>query len=309
VNYQKKPMERNYIKHISPYLKALTPLEAIATPAAKKIEKGDFKAIIFDIYGTLLISASGDVDKAEYSSSMIRKALQGANFEILKDNKESFDAIYEIYNKCITSHLEMNSVDGRPYPEVDIIEVSKDALRLAKMMGIIKFKEDSDVMLFNFIFELQTNQVWPMPGMKKVINQLKDSKLTLGIVSNAQFYTPVIMNHFLNDKEVDSEVIEPFEEDLTTYSFKELRGKPDVALFETLLPSLAARNIKPEEALFVGNDMLKDIYTASQAGLKTAFFAGDHRSYRLREEDERCATLQADYVITELEQLLEIVGL
>lgn len=302
-------MEKNYIKYIKPYLKELSPLEALPTPAQAQFEKGDFKAIIFDIYGTLLISASGDVDKAEYSASMVKKALEVANFEILDDSKESFDTIYQIYNKCIDSHLEMGRVDGRPYPEVDILEVTNDALRLAKMHGKIKYTDKSDIKLFNFIFELQTNKVWPMPDMKKVIETLGDSTLELGIVSNAQFYTPVIMNHFLNGIEVDSEDIKPFKEDLTIYSFKELKGKPDVALFEKLLPSLAARGIKPEEALFVGNDMLKDIYTASQAGLKTALFAGDERSYRLREDDERCSQLQADYIITDLNQLLDIVSI
>lgn len=302
-------MERNYIKFIKPYLKELAPLEVITTPAKASYAKGDFKAIIFDIYGTLLISASGDVDKADYSASMVKKALEAANFEILDDSAESFDMIYQIYNKCIESHLEMNRVDKRPYPEVDILEVTKDALMLARMQGRIKFTEDSDITLFNFVFELQTNKVWPMPGMQKVIESLGNSSLQLGIVSNAQFYTPVIMNHFFNGVEIDSEEIKPFKEDLTIYSFKELRGKPDVALFEGLLPSLEARGIKPEEALFVGNDMLKDIYTASQAGLKTAFFAGDQRAYRLREDDERCADLKPDYTITELTQLLEIVGI
>ena len=302
-------MERNYIKSIRPFLKELLPLEAIPTPAKARYEKGNYKAVIFDIYGTLLISASGDVDKAEYSAMMIKKALEAAHYEILDESKNALDTIYEIYTKCITSHLEMGRVDGRPYPEVDILAVTKDALMLAKMQGKIKFTEASDPVLFNFVFELQTNKVWPMPGMKNLIKTLGDSTLALGIISNAQFYTPVIMNHFLYDTEKDGEVIAPFEEDLTIYSFKELRGKPDVTLFETLLPSLAARGIKPEEALFVGNDMLKDIYTAHEAGLKTVLFAGDERAYRMRQDDERCSNLEADYTITELSQLLEIVNL
>jgi hypothetical protein len=49
-------MERNYIKSIRPFLKELKPLETLPTPAQATFEKGDFKAILFDIYGTLLIS-------------------------------------------------------------------------------------------------------------------------------------------------------------------------------------------------------------------------------------------------------------
>ena len=53
--------------------------------------------------------------------------------------------------------------------------------------------------------------------------------------------------------------------------------------------------------------MLNDIWTASQAGLKTALFAGDQRSLRLRETDDRCQGLEPDVVITELNQLVHIL--
>lgn len=40
--------------------------------------------------------------------------------------------------------------------------------------------------------------------------------------------------------------------------------------------------IESSQTLYVGNDMLNDIYPAQQLGLKTAFFAGDQRSLRKR---------------------------
>ena len=54
--------------------------------------------------------------------------------------------------------------------------------------------------------------------------------------------------------------------------------------------------------------MLKDIYAASQAGFKTILFAGDKRSLRLRKEKKEVHNLQADYVIDNLLQILEIAG-
>lgn len=300
-------MERNYIRSIRPFLKELSPLEPLATAAKPKIKKGHYKAVIFDIYGTLLISSSGDVDMAEYNGTMVKKALEAANFEIIKDTESTYDYIYNTFNACINKHLDVGRKEGKVYPEVNILKVTEDTLKIAETEGLIKSSDKSDSVLFCFVFELQSNKVWPMPGMQEVIKKLRDSNLTLGIISNAQFYTPVIMNHLLHNIEKDSEIIEPFLKDLTVYSFKELRGKPDIALFERLLPNLTKRGIKPEETLFVGNDMLKDIYTAHKAGLKTVLFAGDKRSYRPRKDDEHCANLKPDYVITELKQLLEII--
>ena len=57
--------------------------------------------------------------------------------------------------------------------------------------------------------------------------------------------------------------------------------------------------------LYVGNDMLNDIYPAAKAGFKTALFAGDSRSLRLRKDKPKCKYLSADIVITDLIQLLD----
>jgi putative hydrolase of the HAD superfamily len=59
--------------------------------------------------------------------------------------------------------------------------------------------------------------------------------------------------------------------------------------------------------LFVGNDRLKDIYPAHRVGMKTCLFAGDQRSLRLREDDERVQGLEPDFIIDDLQQLLDIV--
>ena len=49
--------------------------------------------------------------------------------------------------------------------------------------------------------------------------------------------------------------------------------------------------------------MLKDVWTAAQAGCRTALFAGDERSLRLRKDDPRTQGLRPDVVLTELVQL------
>jgi putative hydrolase of the HAD superfamily len=159
------------------------------------------------------------------------------------------------------------------------------------------------------VFEVLSNKVFPMPGMKDVLLKLKEKKIPLGIVSNAQFYTPILMNYFLTGDVNLSQHIDYFDPDLTVFSFNELKAKPDVALFEKFIPELKkSYGILPGETVFVGNDMLKDVFTAKQAGLQTILFAGDERSLRLREDDERIKGLFPDFIITELTQLLEIIA-
>jgi putative hydrolase of the HAD superfamily len=66
---------------------------------------------------------------------------------------------------------------------------------------------------------------------------------------------------------------------------------------------IAEKGVSPASVLYIGNDMLNDIYPARQTGFKTALFAGDERSLRLRSDDPRCRGLRADLVITDLSQL------
>ena len=88
----------------------------------------------------------------------------------------------------------------------------------------------------------------------------------------------------------------------------ELEGKPSTALYKEIAQTIATQDLSPAEVLFVGNDMRNDIWPASQVGMKTALFAGDQRSLRLREDDPRVSDTVPDIVITELSQLLDCLS-
>jgi putative hydrolase of the HAD superfamily len=67
------------------------------------------------------------------------------------------------------------------------------------------------------------------------------------------------------------------------------------------------RNIAPAEALYLGNDARKDIHPAASLGFRTALFAGDARSLRLRESEP--GLLPPDAILTELSQIISIFAL
>ncbi len=175
---------------------------------------------------------------------------------------------------------------------------------------IIEKTADCDPDRLTFRFELLSNRVHPMPGMKQVILNLRDKGYPLGIVSNAQFYTPLMMNYFLTGEVEEKENIEYFDPDLTVMSYTLLKAKPDLSLFRPVLEALGDKyGIRPEQVVFVGNDMYKDLYPASKLGIKTVLFAGDKRSLRLREEIDEVNGLTPDAVITELHQLEQILAI
>ena len=120
--------------------------------------------------------------------------------------------------------------------------------------------------------------------------------LPMGIVSNAQFYTRELFPAFLKRSTDDC----GFASELQVYSYEQGFAKPGEGLYQLAAERLAAREILPSEALYVGNDMLNDITPAQRVGFRTALFAGDSRSLRLRTDDPRVEGIRPDIVVTRL---------
>ncbi|WP_297098677.1 HAD family hydrolase [uncultured Draconibacterium sp.] len=287
----------------------LQPIPTTFCPNLKTDSKEKIKAVIFDIYGTLLISSSGDIDQASLNKDNMRAAMEAGGFDFSGCKEETCSFLLDQLQVQVKKQHEELKTKGHPYPDVDIFNVWKNMFEAAQTEGLLKLSGDETWEDTIMVFELLSNRVYPMPGMKEVLLEIKKLGIPMGIVSNAQFYTPIIMNYFLTGEFSTDQHIDLFEEDLSVYSFKELRAKPDTALFEKFIPVLNSKyNIEPSEAIFVGNDMLKDVYTATKAGLRTVLFAGDERSLRLREDDPRVKGMFPDFIIKDLQQLLKIIG-
>ncbi len=257
------------------------------------------RAVFFDIYGTLLTSAAGEIglDVSSSSQSLDALALD------VKDNCTGADLETYFKNAVLEEHLRQ--YPQTPYPEVRVEELWA-AFPDNKM-------EIWDLALR---YELAVNPCAPMPKAAETLEILQTHGLVLGLISNAQFYTPLVMAVLLgfsipafSDSLDLQESLGPFEPDLQIYSYKVVQSKPSPLLFQVAERALERRGIQPEETIFVGNDMLNDIFGASQRGFKTVLFAGDGKSLRLREDNRLCRGLRPTAVIQNLGALPALLGL
>ena len=261
----------------------------------------DIRAVLFDIYGTLLISGSGDVGTAVKRSRSLpfKKALIDGG---IQDPDEAIVEQAErlLFEKIQADHETSRSA-GIDFPEVDILSIWKEVLT-----GLGYRSDEQTVVRIAASYESAVNPVCIMPGSIKSVTGLRDAGFLLGIVSNAQFYTPILLEYELGMNLADA----GFDNRLCSFSYIAGAAKPSKAIFKPVLDILyKTRSISPEQVLYVGNDMLNDIYTASIAGCRTCLFAGDQRSLRMRKDHDLITDLSADGVITELSQLLEITTL
>jgi len=295
-------MESVYGQSISNYLEHLNPLEPIATDVAEKLRPSiGAKAVVFDIYGTLLISASGDIDQAEVRNQYIDQALVASG--IVAPADFSRVAFFAYKSEIKKQHLRAHK-RSVAHPEINVVSIWR---RVFIDSGIVA--SEKEVKAFAFMFELQSNPVFPMPGMAKVLTRLSAKGIPMGIVSNAQFYTLPILHYFIDGTLCSAGQLPLFDNRLCSFSFKQKVAKPDLRLFKKVCVELSENyGIEPNECLYVGNDMLRDIYPAQKVGFKTVLYAGDRRSLRLRPEHRNVVGIIPDYIITKLDQIFEILG-
>lgn len=299
------------MKYIQSFIEAIEPMKPIKTGYEPVVSPdSSIKAVVFDIYGTLLISASGDIEEAEMVARNILTTFEAVNIELNADvPEETAGLILTAFAREIKTQQKIKREKGVVFPEINIKKVWRNVIDAMTDNGLITREvKDYTVTEIAFIFEILSNPVYPMPDMKHVLDVLSKNKVPMGIVSNAQFYTPICMNYFISGEIIESEKIKYFDEDITVYSYQHQKGKPDTFLYEYLIQPLKKKyGISPCEVLFVGNDMKKDISAAQKTGFKTALFAGDMRSLRMRSKDPGLFGVKPDFIITELNQLFEIL--
>jgi len=271
------------------YIKPLSPLPTSLNPSKKL--KEEVKCILFDVYGTLFISGSGDISIARQQSRLTQ------NLKNLLDRyqiKKKPQIVLDDFFSAIDIEHKRLKRKGVDFPEVEIDRI---------WMRVLEIEELDAVRAFAVEFELIVNPVYPMPNLEKTLLNCKKSKILMGIISNAQFFTPYLFTWFLYLCPEDL----GFKSDLIFYSYKTGHAKPSPIMFEAAAKNLRNIDISSHSVLFIGNDMLNDIYPAKMVGFKTALFAGDARSLRLRKNHPKCQNLSADIVITDLVQILDLV--
>ena len=283
---------------------SLAPLPTGVAPQLNDLDP--VKAILFDVYGTLFVSGSGDVGTAAATNTAeaLTQALAAAGFS--GDLEQAGLIGKDMLRAEIMAWHKAGREAGVDFPEVDITKIWKtivDALLNARTLTSPGLKFDT-ILRLALEYECRVNPVFPMPGCIDTIREIKEYGYVLGIVSNAQFCTPLLFSAFFDQSVEDA----GFDPDCCVWSYKELEAKPSDVLFPKVGRFLNEKhNISLSETVYVGNDMLNDVYCAKKAGCKTILFAGDKRSLRMRENDERCLAIKPDAVITSLAQLLEII--
>jgi len=263
----------------------------------------DVRALLLDIYGTLVTSACGDVGTSveQGQAEAADAALAAVGIECRCGGAQVARSLLE----AIAAHHEAARQQGVEHPEVDIVRVWGDVLTALADRGHVPGDAISvDLRRLAVEYEVRTNPVWPMPHLIECLAAWRADGRRLGVVSNAQFFTPELFPALLGQTLDEL----GFCRSLQFYSYRFGEAKPGSSLYRRARAALANLNVGPDEVVYVGNDMLNDVAAAASVGFRTVLFAGDGRSLRRRRDDPRVAGVRPDVTVTDLRQLVECLA-
>ncbi len=240
----------------------------------------DLQALLFDVNGTL-IDIETDEDREEiYRAISNFLSYHGINLPW----REARTQYYKVMKKQLQS-------SPQTHPEYDVVEVWSEILGLYQSPTQIPLRFEKPSQLPLIVAELQRGisrirfQLYPQ--VKEVLEQLS-RHYRLGIVSDGQSAYATAELQALGLGNYFTSIVVSGD-----FGYR----KPDPRLFKK---ALEVMKVSPEQTIYTGNDMYRDVFGAKQVGIKTVFFQTQFGT-------KHYPNVEADYIIYHFAQLLDAV--
>lgn len=214
------------------------------------------RAVIFDIYGTLLQVGPPPADAVAGWERLFREML-GVPPPL---SREAFAARA---NEVIAREHAAARARGIAWPEVLWPQIVLEVVPSLRRLSPVALEEFvCRQMALERTLRLQ-------PGAAECLRRLRERGVRLGLASNSQAYTQRELETHFRAAGLDPGWFEPA---LCYRSFEHGFSKPDPHVFQLLSARLAARGIAPEQTLMVGDRLDNDIEPARAFGWQTWWF-------------------------------------
>lgn len=233
------------------------------------------KGLLFDINGTLIDILTNEGDDNVYRTTANFLDYYGVHVPHWK-LKELF---FELNHKQRHESKE-------EFPEFDAALIFQDIITqysTGKTTENIRLAKDAAI-----VFRAASRfKLDPYPGVEETLKILS-KQYKMAVLSDGQTLWAL--------PELRTTGLDRFFSSVTVsgdYGYR----KPDPRFFKTALDKM---ELQPEEVIYIGNDMYRDVYGAKKAGMKTVFFRSNQGDHEYHGADP-------DYIIYKFEELLRAV--
>jgi FMN phosphatase YigB (HAD superfamily) len=275
------------------------------------------RAVMWNVYGTLLAIPQGELifehPTAFIMSNALDKTIQEFKMWASMSRKPGQPSEYmqSIYTQILTEQRSSMG-GGERFPEVASERVweailkrllQKDYKFDAGFFGSIN--EFSRKVAYFFHASLQGTACYP--GAAAALRAVREQGLAQGLLADGQCFTTVQLQRGL-DAQQGGRLEELLDDSLVMLSCDVRGRKPSDRLFRQALAALAQRGIEPGEVLHVGSRLALDLVPARRLGMRTALFAGDRASLQATPEQLKEPSSRPDVLLTELDQIQEVIA-
>jgi len=289
-------------------------------PRAKAYVKSmpEIRAVLWNVYGTLLAIPGGELWFTHPEKFVMDVALDKTVQEFKMwgsmSRKPGQPAEYlgQMYEKALDEQRLVPG-GGERFPEILSERVwewiikkllQKEYRFDAGFFGALN--ELSQKVAYFFHASLQGTACYE--GAAAALRAVKNAGLAQGLLADGQCFTRVQLQRGLARQDVNAKLDDLLDPDLCVLSCDVRGKKPSERLFKQALATLGQRGIASGEVLHVGSRMQQDVIAARRMGMRTALFAGDRASLQATPEQLKDNGTRPDVMLTELQQIAEVVG-
>ncbi|HEV3440224.1 MAG TPA: HAD hydrolase-like protein, partial [Gemmata sp.] len=276
------------------------------------------KAVFWTVYGTLVAIPQGEL-QFEHPQDFVTDAALDKLIKEFKmwnsmSRKPGTPSAYmkELYRKALTT-LQMAGSGGEKYPEVQVERVWDDIVKKLfqkdYQFDMLTYGSMNEyVKKIAYFYHASIQGVGAYPGAVDALRLVADRGVFQGILADGQCFTSGQLQRCLKQQDSSFEMDVAIPSTLRIISAEKKAKKPSETLFKAAAQAGAGKGIDPGEILHVGSNLARDIAPAKKHGFRTALFAGDKNSLTATPEQLKDAAFRPDVLLTELPQILEVIG-
>jgi FMN phosphatase YigB (HAD superfamily) len=292
----------------------------VKRPKAKAhlVRLPDIRAVTWNVYGTLLSLAGGELYFEHPDKFVMDVALDKTIQEykmwasMSRRPGQPTEHLREVYG------LQLAEQRMAPFGGEKYVEVLADRLWETFIKKLLQkdykfdagkygsLNEFSRKVAYFFHASLQGTACYP--GTAEALGHVKESGRLQGIIGNTQCFTMVQLARGLSRQDPRAKVDELIDTDVSAFSHEVRLRQPSEKLYRHALTALSKRGISPDQVLHIGPRILLDIVPARRLGMKTGLFAGDKASLQVTAEQLKEPTSRPDVLLTELTQIADVLG-
>ncbi len=240
----------------------------------------NIQAIIFDINGTLI-----DIQTDEGAEEIYRGISHFLTYQGIYIHR------WELRDEYFRLMDDQRRASGEAFPEFDAVALWQEFLnRRVEAVHCLHTKKLRWIPLFlaEMYRGISRLRLQLYPDVTDVLNDLSQ-RFKLAALSDAQSAWAL--------PEMRALGIEKYFQPIIVSGDLGFR-KPDKRIFEAALSGL---DVPPENVIFVGNDMYRDVYGAKQVGIRTVFFASNQGR-------QTADGVEPDYIIYRIAEIRQAIA-